>query len=533
MGADDAAHAANAGDTFEWGPDQLVATLRSELDRHGLSGVDAAECARRLANASGPATKASLFVDLGALNFLAGDVAGAIATWRQAAASGQSAPATRAVFNLGLLHEELGLTKRAVELFTQVQTQGTEPHASSAILAKARAQGRGGAPQAAIETLAATVDSLLSERPNDPLVGRALLGIGEIASRADSPDRAEQAYRAASTSPDERVAQFAGQRLVHMLRVNGRTDEAQELIARLELDDRSPDLALERIESLLALGDDAGAQALIDRCDRRNYGPSQSFRFIDILERSDRVNEAIDELEMLLQSPIPEVESRAAVRLGRIYAANDMADAAQAMFESVADSDVAYWSDRASLLLGDLDHETGNPKDAARHWAQAAASGVESIAGGARERLVDAIDASHRILEPSAPHADPDSPSEPGQTATRASLGAAATAPPVDKVGGGASQLTPPVDSPASTEPTVIVLSKADRVPVLTTPAVIDLTAHTSGAPGGEPNPYAELAPPPVNGDIAPSARNPYAELAPDYPVANGAGANGSASSQP
>lgn len=376
-----------------WGPDGLLRVLGDQLAQHGFVGPDAAaSCAEQLAASVGPAARASLFVDLGACKFLSGDVAGAIASWRQAVVSGQIAPASRALFNLGLLHEHLELFDQAIELFESAIAHNVEPYVSHATLAMARADHAGGNETRAMATMARLADSLMLQVPENPLLGETLLGLGEVAEAAGQMERAEQAYRAAGGSDDDRVRDEAALALVRILRFIGHDEEAHQLVESSGLAVADPTVMLDRVELLARLGRVDEALVLTRDVETAGLSVHDRFRLVGLQLDLALVNEAIDGLEELGGFDAPETRARAAFSLGEVYLTHDMGEPAVAMFETVRQIQPGYWADKAALVLGDLAMARGNNRIAAAHWADAAGSRVDSISTVARERLVDAVD---------------------------------------------------------------------------------------------------------------------------------------------
>ena len=374
-----------------WGPPTLSEVVTDQLWRHGLGSADAVACARELAAAVGPAARASSFVDLGACRFLDGDISGALAAWQQAIVSGQTAPAARALFNLGLLHEHLGLYDEAIQRFEAAEAHGIAPYAAMATLGRARAQHRSGDHERAVATLARHADRLMEQDPDSPLVSETMLGLGDVAEEAGQLDRAEQAYRAAMTSDDETIRSQASLSLIDVLRFIGHDEEAQQIVEDAGLASADPVVALDRVELLIRLGRFNEAEAVLDDLATDQLGVADQFRLATIHIDLGRVNRAIDILEVLAGEGAAETRARAAYRLGEVYLEHDMAEPAATMFGNVRGLQPGYWADKASLALGDLAMTEGRHRIAAAHWADAAASRVESVSSIARERLVDAV----------------------------------------------------------------------------------------------------------------------------------------------
>ncbi len=393
-----------------WGPPTLSEVVTDQLWRHGLGSADAVACARELAAAVGPAARASSFVDLGACRFLDGDISGALAAWQQAIVSGQTAPAARALFNLGLLHEHLGLYDDAIQRFEAAEAHGIAPYAAMATLGRARAQHRSGDHERAVATLARHADRLMEQDPDSPLLSETMLGLGDVAEEAGQLDRAEQAYRAAMTSDDETIRSQASLSLIDVLRFIGHDEEAQQIVEDAGLASADPVVALDRVELLIRLGRFNEAESVLDDLATDQLGVADQFRLATIQIDLGRVNGAIDILEVLAGQGAAETRARAAYRLGEVYLEHDMTEPAATMFANVRGVQPGYWADKASLALGDLAMTEGRHRIAAAHWADAAASRVESVSGIARERLVDAVSSTPAAPAPDAGPAEPLAP---------------------------------------------------------------------------------------------------------------------------
>lgn len=389
-----------------WGPATLSEVVTDQLWRHGLGSADAVACARELAAAVGPAARASSFVDLGACRFLDGDISGALAAWQQAIVSGQAAPAARALFNLGLLHEHLGLYDDAIQRFEAAEAHGIAPYASMATLGRARAQHLAGEDERAVATLARHADRLMEQDPDSPQLSETMLGLGDVAEQAGQLDRAERAYRAAMNSDDESIRSQASLSLIDVLRFIGHDEEAQQIVEDAGLASTDPVVALDRVELLIRLGRFAEAEAVLDDLATDQLGVADQFRLATIQIDLGRVNGAIDILEVLAGQGAAETRARAAYRLGEVYLEHDMAEPAATMFANVRGLQPGYWADKASLALGDIAMVEGRHRIAAAHWADAAASRVETVSSVARERLVDAVSSTPPEAAP-APAASP------------------------------------------------------------------------------------------------------------------------------
>ncbi len=380
-----------------WGPPALATVVTDQLERHGLGSGDAVACAQELAAAVGPAARASSFVDLGGCRFLDGDISGALAAWQQAIVSGQTAPAARALFNLGLLHEHLGLYDDAVERFEAVEAHGVAPYAGLATMARARALHHDDQQERAMAALARHADRLMEQDPASPLLAESMLGLGDVAQAAGNLERAERAYRAATDAADSTIREQAILSLVEVLRAVGHDDEAQQLLEEAGLGVAvDPAVALDRIELMVRLARFDEAESLLDELapDQlavEGFGVAEQFRMTSIQIDLGRVNDAIDVLEELAGSGSGETRARAAYRLGEVYLSHDMGEPAATMLGTVRGLHPGYWADKASLLLGDLAIADGRHRIAAAHWADAAASRTEAVASIARERLVEAV----------------------------------------------------------------------------------------------------------------------------------------------
>lgn len=367
-------------------------------------------CAEQATQAVGPAARASLFADLGACRFLAGDTAGALAAWQQAAVSGSPAPAARALYNLGRFHEVLGLYERAIELYSSAQLRRVEPWLAESLLATARCHHARGEHAAAIEVGASLTEALMLRRPDSELLARALFGIGQSASAAGRPDRAEQAYRAAASAAaagDPVLAQEATDALVDLLRANGHHDEAEQWIEQSWSANSDAVRSIDRAAFLLEAHRLDEAVDTLTVIDRTRLNDIERFRLADLLVQVDMVNPAIDELEVLASSETADVAARAGFVLGGLYEDHGMNVEARSMYDSVREGADDYWRDKATLAAADLSQRDGEIERAAELWALAAAGSTELVADTARRRLVAAV-AARSVAEPVASDDDED-----------------------------------------------------------------------------------------------------------------------------
>lgn len=363
-----------------WGPAPLPLLLEAELRSHGLGASDAAECARRLGETTGRAARASLFVDLGACSFLSGDVEAAIGSWRRAVSAGQPASHARALLFLGLVYEQLGLSELAISVLTTAVDQQVEPHAHQATTALARAYRASGDFDAAIDQLATATEHQMRRSPEGAETAESLLALGEVAHEAGQVDRAESAWRAAARG-DTPPARLAHLQLVSLLCELGRENEARELIERggLPGDETDAHQRLDRAIFLSERGRSGQAVELLASVNGAALRPADRFRLIETCLREGLVNEAIDDLELLLADPEPAHSLRAAVLLGDVYRLHDMDDEARAMYERATEADHAYWSPWAALTLGDVMFAEGDSEAAVANWVRAASSTVEEM----------------------------------------------------------------------------------------------------------------------------------------------------------
>ncbi len=373
---------------LQWGPPPLADFLAQQLQLRGFDEPDAAGCAKRLAAASGPAAIAALFVDLGACNLLDGDVDGAVASWRRALASGQAAPAAQASLSLGLLYEHLGLRERAFALLSVATDHRVEPFAAQAALASARCRVADGDVEVALEDLERLSEGLMYSRVENPIVVDALVGLGEVAVVAGRPDRAERAWReAARRLPDGN--QPVWDRLIGLLHSLGRSEEVLGLIDERShaLSGLTPGARFGRAQLLESLGRRDEAIEMVAAIDGSELEAADRFMLVELLQNNDLVNEAIDELEGLLQHPVAGQRLRAHFMLGQTYVEHGMLEDAADMFQLAAEATHAYWSPRALIELGDLWDGQGDSSRAIECWVDAAASSVPMLRKNAADRL--------------------------------------------------------------------------------------------------------------------------------------------------
>jgi tetratricopeptide (TPR) repeat protein len=236
-------------------------------------------------------------------------------------------------------------------------------------------------------------ESLVIENPNSELLGRTLLGLGDLAERGERNDQAEQAYRAAAAAANAEVARLGARELVRLLRSLGQDDEADEITKTLPAATPHSSELLVHAESLMQRGRDGEAATISDDIDVDELTVTQRFRFVRLLRGLGQAEAGLDHLESLAKVDDPETRGRATFLLGEMYAVHEMHDEARAMFERSLEESASYWSEKSQIALGDLDYHQGDARSAGLRWALATASSVSAIAADARARIVDALDA--------------------------------------------------------------------------------------------------------------------------------------------
>lgn len=539
-----------------WGPGALPDFLRTQLAAHGFGPDDAGRCARLINAHHGGAAAASLFVDLGSCKFLEADIDGAIAAWRHAIASQHDAAAARSMLNLGLLYEHLHLHDRALGLLARVAERNVDPYVIPAAMASARSQLALGHADQAMETMARLAQMAMVRRPDGTELIEALYGLGDVAEHAGRLDRAERAWRVAAASPASPVQERASARLIQLLVRQGHSQAVVAPSPGDALDGPQTSSALlDNVELLLRTGEKRLAAQLLATIEAGDFVAVDRFRFVDANLMAGRINEAIDELEVLLAETDKQLQNRALVSLGRVYASYDMIDPAVSMFQRAVASDDPYWMPAASLALGDVLAAQGERGPANEYWSYAAAGPVPRLAEQARERI-EAADLQVADPEPTAPTtvqpSEPDaleSAPAPADSDQDSSVPIVqATEPqviPLDSIDvevepNGA---LPAADvggtvaaAPVESEPVLVVLADVDSDAADQDPppaVVVDMNERASeeANAGRAPvsvfstyvdndvviNPYAALAPDEHASDVAPTTRNPYAELAPNF----------------
>ena len=333
-----------------WGPPPMPEFLTGQLDAHGFAPGEASRCAQQLGEHPGPAAAASLFVDLGSCKFLEGDVDGAVASWRHAISSPHDAAASRALLNLGLLYEHLHLHDRAAQVLSAVQGRSVEPYVETASLARARCQAAVGDADAAMETVARLAHGHMQYTPDAPSFVTTLYALGDIAAEAGRMDRAERSWRLASVGTQSPIQQAAQDRLVELLADQGRDAEVRDLLdtAGVSVDPELGRALVDRVETLYRLDEATTAAALAEAATRHDLLTADRFRLAEAHLRNGAVNNAIDELELLLASPDTDVSARSGFELGQIYRTHGMTEAAEAMFELVEATGHPVWIDRVT-----------------------------------------------------------------------------------------------------------------------------------------------------------------------------------------
>lgn len=369
----------------DWGPAPLVELLAEQLEAHGFAQPDAAACVAQLGEVTGDAARAALFGDLGACNFLSGDIDGAMGAWRRAMSSGQPMPTAQAMVNLGLTYESLGLHERARSIFDAAIEHGIEPHATTASVAAARSFADAGEVETASERLTLLTDALRRRRPGSSQLTGALYGLGVTALAAHQVGDAERAWRQAS----ERGSIPAWRSLISLMEGLGRFDEVDELIAAMSqsVDGLSAEDRLSHARTLARIDRTDDVIEILATIDGDELAPLDRFVFAGELNRHGLVNESIGELEVLLRDPSPEHHLRAATLLGDVYLEHGMADQAVDMLQEVAGANDPYWSPPAALTLGDTHDENGDAEQAVGYWVQAASSPMVTVRDAASDRL--------------------------------------------------------------------------------------------------------------------------------------------------
>ena len=469
----------------DWGPCSLPRFLSDQLAAHGLRPGDSDRCAELLQAATEPVERSALFADLGSLKLLEGDIDGAMAAWRFVLSGPHDAPAAKALLNLGLLYEHLHLHERAIGVLRSVDERNVHPYNAQASMATARCQTALSRPDAAMETMARLAHVTMTDRPKASEMGEILYGLGDVAEAAGRADRAGRAWRVAAAGPTSDAQKSATRRLIHLLLAQGHDDELAELFEAEapELADAHASPLLDRIESLFLLGHEQQAIALVQRLRGPSLATHDRFRLADVRLQIGLINEAIDELELLLSDESPEVFQRAAFSLGEIYRSYEMHDAASSMYERVASDEDPYWSPKAALALGDVKNSASDHDAAWQWWVQASASELAVVRAAAEQRLERAADLSLApnsdseigIAEPVSSVAAAIEPEL--HAATTASSTAAVTAH--EPVGPGAAPVVVALDDlepvAAGASPVVVALDDLEPVVAGASPVVVPL----------------------------------------------------------
>lgn len=465
--------------TTNWGPKPLLDEATEQLTEHGIDPFDGASLVAELERTSGAAARASLYVDLGCCRLLAGDVAGALACWRHAATSTQPAPSARAWYDLGRLHAELGLIDVAGANF-DAAAAAVEPFRSRARLAKAHLAMRDGEHESAMRDLAALADDVLDHNADHPLLGRVLLGLGDVSARLGLFERAVNALEAARSASGEPERSAASGALVEVLERSGMVRRAAEIAAELGEPTVDVNALLDRVEELVRDGRSDEAAELLELVERMPRTTEHRFRAVAHLVEIGRVNAAIDELERLHRRDEPDDRARASYLLGEIYAAYDRVDLAESFLSAVGPIRQGHWAERAALALGDLAHVRGDADRARQCWERAAVSRSRSVAAGAQRRLHDEEQRQQSgtseslMIEAMVSVADADDPIAPG-------LDLLAEAP---------------IERPAvAAEPKVVRLTRRQTGPVATAePRIVRLVRPAAPAARAADEPEREQA---------------------------------------
>ena len=375
-------------------PPALPEFLTAQLEQNNFKPGDAALCASMLNEAVDRAKTAALFVDLGSCKFLDGDIDGAIAAWRHAMTSDRSKAGAGALLNLGLLFEHLDLHEQALGVLAAVEDRDDHTFSHDAALATARCQRALGDADAAMETMARRAQVTMRTAPESPQLTDTLYAFGVIAAGANRLDRAERAWRAALVAEPSPSRQAASASLVGLLLERGHDDALIDvLMMNGAIEPAHLPAVLERVLTAYRMGDADQAVALAESISGRGLDATDQFRLVDVRLEVGLINEAIDDLEVLLGNAEVEVQLRAGFILGEVYRTYEMYEPAAAMYQRIVDAGDTYWSPKAALCLGDIALADGRTNDAAAYWDQAASCSIASIRRRADARY-------ERLLEP-------------------------------------------------------------------------------------------------------------------------------------
>jgi len=556
-----------------WGPPPMPEFLTDQLAAHGFAPGEAGRCAALLAEHPGPASTASLFVDLGSSKFLEGDIDGAIASWRHAISSPHDAAAARGLLNLGLVYEHLHLSDRAVQVLESVRGRGIEPYVEVASLALARCQSANGDTEEAMDTIARLAHSHMQRSPEAPAFVDALYALGDLAMDAGRPDRAERSWTLAAAGAISPTQVAAHNRLIGLFLEQGREDQVLELLDR-PTSAISPSVGrvlIDRVEALYRLDRLASAKELAAAAVRNELHPNDRFRLAELHLRHRQINDSIDQLEVLLASADDHVAPRAGFQLGEIYRAHGMADAAVSMFQLVVQYDDPQWTAKAERAHQALLNPELEPAD---QVAQGIEDLVEPVSlAEPSERVDEDPDDSFEVVSLAEPAieveadvvaldeleavvlAEPAAQPVPPSPSTVESIDLTEQDLPAEAVIVDLrDDFETDVASAHSAVPFMVVdldalddeiadepygVAQADPRPVVTAattqPAPAPVKPVGSSEQVAAPvqrsaasvfqvyadqpvsNPYAALAPEKLADDVRPSRRNPYAELAPSF----------------
>lgn len=567
---------------FEWGPPALPLLLKTQLADHGFDPKDRGRCAQLLNAQPDSASAASLYVDLGALNFLAGDLDGAMAAWRHAILTQHDDAAARALLNLGLVYEHLHLYERAADVLESATERGVHPDAAWAAMARARCQRATGELDAAMETMARLAQAMMSEDPEAQELADTLYGLGDVASQAGRLDRAERAWQVAAAGPDSPAQQLATSRLIGLVLDQGHDDELLELLDRPSQGLRAGHAIalLDRVEFLHSSGEETKAIALVSHLEGQGLHVNERFRLAEVRLRVGLVNEAIDELEILLSAGSPEIHQQAAFALGELYRSHGMNEAAATMFQRVMGEGDQYWSPKATAALADLLADAGGgavlvpPQHIASLDSDLVDPDPLALGSGIVAQSINVAESNDQAMSAVAegqPVPEPimisladeqDYPLSSSVGPVQSDMGSPEVEEPLALVEPeidirpivvdlneleGMETVEPTVLDTLPEEPEAVIgfteaVSTRDElsaeVPLSDLiadpkPAGSSFSSQLEGPAEGTaeqvPNPYASLAPDgQQDDDIVPSARNPYAELAPNYVVDDLAGSSDS-----
>lgn len=353
---------------------RLHALIHLGMQQRRLGQVDQArETYQRVIRTRHPHFSVEALGVLAELQRDTGDVAGAVETFHRVVASGHPEKAPLAAYNLGVLEYERGDAEAAVAAFRRAAQAGDPQLAHQAELALSMVDVMDADPaaddarQLALRAHQAAGEGDLdsARRVYQQVIdmdvrtwsAMAANSLGLVEALAGDLDQARRTFQRAATSDEAALVQDAAFRCALV----------DEPGARPVLE------ALFHLEQ----GQDAGLEELAASDDPQVRDLAQLVR-AEALLVSD-VTAAVEQLDLLVDSPNQLVWTKAAQRLATWLVRQQRTDEAVQLLERVVDGGHPLLVPWSAAQLGDLLVEHGEPEDVIAAFATAAGAGYPSL----------------------------------------------------------------------------------------------------------------------------------------------------------